>query len=465
MTMRTILLPICMLAALNFGYTQSKKPNVIVIVADDLGYAVTSSYSQAKDWIKTPNIDRIGHEGVRFTNAYVTASVCAPSRAGLMTGRYQQRFGIYANADSQTGTAVPASEKMMAWYFKQEGYKTAAIGKWHMGIKLPGQHPLDRGFDKYFGFNSAQTDYFNSPILFDGRNKVLTHDYLTFEFTKEAIEFIDDEKDNPFFLYLAYNAVHGPNQAPDAYIKKLEHMPKGPARLQAAMTLALDDAIGNLLAKLKEEKIDDNTLVFFISDNGGLPYWWKGSNDPLKGFKRDQWDGGHKVQFMARWPSGISKPSVVEENVSSLDILPTAMQAAGIKMRPAYDLDGTSLLPLCSHGNKQAFADRSLFWAGSHIPQTDEEKEAFAIEGEYHHDNPPPAWAVRKGKWKLIQVLPLGAPKLYDLDIDGSEQNDVSSQHPDLVKKMQGDFVQWFKGMKVPITWKMEYFKRLSAIK
>ncbi|MEO6786102.1 MAG: sulfatase-like hydrolase/transferase, partial [Chthoniobacteraceae bacterium] len=268
-TLALLLLSVAILPAAETG-----RPNIIVILADDLGYATTGVYGADAKRLTTPNIDRLAKEGARFTDAYVTASVCSPSRAGLLTGRYQQRFGYYANVDGQKGPGAPASETMLGRYFKDAGYTTAAIGKWHVGVKLPGQHPLDRGFDKYYGFNSAQTDYFHSPILFDGRTKVTEHKYLTFQFTDEAIRFIEGAKSQPFFLYLAYNAVHGPNQAPDDYIARFAHLPEK-ERLQAAMVAALDDSVGRLLDELKRNGQEQNTLIYFLSDNGGLPNWWK----------------------------------------------------------------------------------------------------------------------------------------------------------------------------------------------
>ncbi len=248
-----------------------------MILADDLGFGVLNSYGGDPKRVATPNIDRLASQGAKFTDGYVTCSVCGPSRAGLMTGRYQQRFGIYANCDNQTkGGAVPADQTMMPRYFKDAGYKTAMIGKWHLGDKLPGQHPLEKGFDEYFGFESAQTDYFESPILFDGRTKVKKHDYLTRAFTDRAIQFIEQSDTSPFFIYLAYNAVHGPNQAPHETIAKFANLPAKEA-IQAAMVAELDAGVGRLLTAVEQSGKDKNTLIFFLSDNGGLPSWWKGS--------------------------------------------------------------------------------------------------------------------------------------------------------------------------------------------
>ena len=435
----------------------AQKPNILIIVADDLGYATTGAFGGDPNRVATPNIDRLANEGARFTDAYVTASVCAPSRSGLLTGRYQQRFGCYANYDNQKGPGVPGSETMMARYFKDAGYATAAIGKWHVGVNEPGQHPFERGFDKYYGFNSAQTDYFNSPILFDGKTKVTKHKYTTFQFTDEAIDFINGAKEKPFFMYLAYNAVHGPNQAPEEYVARFAHLPKG-ERIQAAMVSALDDGIGQVLDAIKRKGQEKNTLVFFLSDNGGLQSWWKGSNDPWRGYKREQWEGGYHVQFIMRWPAKIPAGKERSEMVSSLDILPTSMAAAGIKIPKHAHLDGANILPVFNKAEKQVIHNY-LFWAGSHVPA-----DKRFDELSYHHDDPPATWAVRHGKWKIVQMMEFGAPMLYDLEADPTESNDLAAQYPELVGKLTKEFRIWFKDMAPPIAWDKKYYDQLKAV-
>lgn len=444
----------------------TSRPNILVIVADDLGYATTGVYTNVKAKLATPNIDAIAKDGATFTEGYVTASVCGPSRSGLLTGRYQQRFGIYANCDTQKGPGVPASEKIMGTYFHEAGYRTAAIGKWHVGVKNEGQHPIDRGFDKYYGFNSAQTDYFNSPILFDGKTKVTKHKYLTFQFTDEAVNFIEEGKNNkkPFFMYLAYNAVHGPNQAPVDYVAKYtaKGFPKNIAT-QMAMVDALDEGVGRVLKTLKESGLEENTLVYFLSDNGGLPSWWEGSNAPWRGFKREQWEGGYHVQFLMKWPAKIPKGQVRSEMVYSLDILTTSLAAASIEKPKNIILDGTNLLPIFNSKNKNE-VHKSLFWAGSHVPRSE---GAFKekMDEEYSKDDAPATWAVRSGKWKLVQMFEFGAVQLFDLEKDPTESKNVAAENKELVAKMSKEFGVWFKGMKEPIIWKKEYFNDLQKVK
>ena len=432
-------------------------PNIMVILADDLGYGIVNAYGGDPKRVSTPNIDRLAAGGAMFTEGYVTCSVCAPSRAGLMTGRYQQRFGIYANCDTQTqGGGVPGNGTMMPRYFKDAGYATAMIGKWHLGDKLPGQHPLEKGFDEYFGFNSAQTDYFKSPILFDGRTKVTEQDYLTRAFTDRAIRFIGKSDDTPFYICLAYNAVHGPNQAPEETVARFPGLPPKEA-MQAAMVAELDAGIGRLLDALEQSKKAKDTLIFFLSDNGGLPNWWEGSNGGLRGFKRYQFDGGNKVPFIVRWPAAISPGQVRRQPAISLDILPTALEAAGLTAPSGEMLDGISLLPSL-RANKDLRPERTLFWAGSHY-----EKGGNREPGE--HDNPPPAWAIRRGQWKLVQIVEQGGPMLFNLNEDPSESNDVVTRHPEIAANLQAAFADWFRIGGQPIAWKTEYYQQLKAIR
>ncbi|WP_299555874.1 sulfatase-like hydrolase/transferase [Seonamhaeicola sp.] len=455
---------IIMVQFFTLGISAQDKPNVIIILADDLGYATTGAFTNKSSKVDTPNINRIAEEGAKFTDGYVTASVCGPSRAGLLTGRYQQRFGIYANYDTQRGPGVPASEKVIGTYFKEAGYATAAIGKWHVGVKQKGQHPIDRGFDKYYGFNSAQTDYFNSSILFDGKTKVKKHKYLTFQFTEEAVGFIEKHKQKPFFMYLAYNAVHGPNQAPESYINK--YIKKGiPKRMatQMAMIDALDEGVGKVLDALKANGLEENTLIYFLSDNGGLPSWWKGSNDPWKGFKREQWEGGNHVQFLMKWPKVIPAGQVRNETVFSLDILTTSLAAANIDLPKNIALDGKNILSVFK-SKKTKEIHESIFWAGSHVERSGgAHKNAKKLP--YPKDNAPPAWAVRSGEWKLVQMMEFGASKLYNIRKDPAESTDVYVSNKKVVKKLTQSFANWFKDMSKPVAWDDQYYEQLKSIK
>jgi uncharacterized sulfatase len=375
-----------------------------------------------------------------------------------MTGRYQQRFGIYANCDNQTvGSGVPGDQRMMPAYFKPAGYATAMIGKWHLGDKLPGQHPLEKGFDEYFGFNSSQTDYFSSPILFKGRTKVDQHSYLTREFTDRAISFLQRSGNTPSLIYLAFNAVHGPNQAPKETIARFSSLPQKVA-LQAAMVAELDTGIGRLLDALDQSGKSRDSLIFFLSDNGGLRNWWDGSNGGLRGFKRLQYDGGNKVPFIVRWPAAIPPGQVRRQIASSLDILPTALEAAGLPNSGNEVLDGMSLLPAL-RSEKDPELNRTLYWAGSHY----EGEVSPTTKGG--HDNPPPAWAVRRGPWKLMQILEKGSPMLFNLAEDPFEAKNRIAEHPAVAAELQQAFVDWFQIGAAPIAWKREYYQQLKSLR
>lgn len=450
-----------LIAALLLGALTSsaatQKPNILIILADDLGYGIVNAYGGDPKRVATLHIDRLAAEGAKFTEGYVTCSVCGPSRAALMTGRYQQRFGLYANCDNQIkGGGVPGDQTMMPRYFKNAGYATAMIGKWHLGDKLPGQHPLDKGFDEYFGFNSAQTDYFQSPILFDGRTKVGQHDYLTRAFTDRAIGFIEKSGATPFFIYLAYNAVHGPNQAPKETTARFSGLPQREA-VEAAMVAELDAGIGRILDALDKSGKAKDTLVFFLSDNGGLPYWWDGSNGGLRGFKRFQYDGGNKVPFIVRWPAAVPAGQVRKQPVTSLDILPTALEAAGVTALNKEILDGISLLPALK-AKKDLQPERPLFWAGSHY-------EKDVAKGSVGHDNPPPAWAIRRGIWKLMQIMEQGKPMLFNIAEDPFESKDLSAEQPKIVAELQQAWADWFRIGGDPVAWKPEYYQQLRAVR
>lgn len=453
---RIVLTLFASLVPLICNAAESSKPNILVILADDLGYGIPGAYGGDSQRVATPSIDRLAADGAKFTDGYVTCSVCGPSRAALMTGRYQQRFGIYANCDNQTkGGGVPGDQVMMPRYFRDAGYHTAMIGKWHLGDKLPGQHPLEKGFDEYFGFNSSGTDYFQSPILFDGRKKVEQHDYLTRAFTDRATQVIEQSRQKPFFIYLAYNAVHGPNMAPQETIERFGHLPKNEA-IQAAMVAELDAGVGQVLDSLDATGKTRDTLIFFLSDNGGLGNWWKGSNGVHRGLKRHQFDGGNKVPFIVCWPAGFSSGQIRKQAVISLDILPTALEAAGLSLPTGVTVDGLSLLPSL-RAEKDLQPERPLFWAGSHY-----EKE---VGKGLPHDNPPPAWAIRRGDWKLMQIFEQGSPMLFNVAEDPAESKDLIADQPEVAAELKRAWVDWFRIGGDPIAWNPDYFQQLKSLR
>jgi len=357
------------------------KPNFIIILTDDQGYADVGF--NGSDDIITPNIDRIANEGTKFTNGYVTYAVCGPSRAGLLTGRYQGRFGFGYNPiiDPKDPTAgLPLEEQMISEVLKPVGYTSSIIGKWHMGTHER-FHPNKRAFDHFYGFLSGGHDYFPEDLIYqniteakkaskgagwyntkllENNQRVETDEYLTDELSNAAVKFIEREKDNPFFLYLSYNAPHTPLQASQEYLDRNTHIKDEKRRTYAAMVTAVDDGVGQLLAKLKELGIDENTMVFFLSDNGGSPKN-ASNNAPLRGNKGTYFEGGIHVPFAVRWPGKIPAGVDYQNPVSSLDILATFAGITHAPIAKERPLDGVNLMPFIT-GKDQGLPHEVLFW-------------------------------------------------------------------------------------------------------
>jgi arylsulfatase A-like enzyme len=416
-------------------HAAEQKPNIVVIVADDLGYADVTFQPQHPKEIVTPNLDSLAKAGVICRQGYVTGHVCSPTRAGLMLGRYQQRLGLYTGGEA--GSGVPMSEKLFPQYLKPAGYATGQFGKWHLGPDLTWS-PALRGFDEVFGFlGRGAHDYFklddpNDPI-YRGTEVVKETGYLTDRLGEEAAAFITKHKAQPFFAYLAFNAVHAPLQAPEDEIAKFNTGNKDrDARL--AMGKRMDDAIGRVMTALKDGGVWENTLIFFISDNGG-PLAQSADNTPLRGGKHTDYEGGIRVPFLICWPAQL-KPGEWQSPVTSLDILPTALAAAGVKVaatsvagdsaKAEATLDGINLLPLLK--GETAPASRDLFWCSG------------SDEGW---------WAVRSGDWKLVgEKDKVG---LFDLSKDVSEANDLAKQMPEKVAGLTKLHDAWLAEMAKPV--------------
>ncbi len=356
----------------------TKQPNFIVILTDDQGYADVG-FNGSKD-IRTPNIDRIANEGTKFSNGYVTHAVCGPSRAGLLTGRYQGRFGFGYNPvidPTDTKAGMPLEEQVISEVLKPVGYTSSIIGKWHMGLH-PKFHPNKRGFEHFYGFLNGGHDYLPELLIHKdicslpkgGRPYAtkLNHnydiveidEYLTDELSNEAVSFIERQQDKPFFLYLAYNAPHGPMQATREYLDRNTHIKDKNRRTYAAMITAVDDGVGRVLAKLKALGIDDNTMVFFLSDNGGSRKH-PSSNAPLRGNKDSYFEGGIHVPFAVRWPGKIPAGQDYENPVSSLDILATFAALTNAPIADERPLDGVNLMPFIT-GKDTGLPHEVLFW-------------------------------------------------------------------------------------------------------
>jgi arylsulfatase A-like enzyme len=418
------------------------KPNVIVIVSDDQGYH-DLGVQGCKD-IPTPHIDSIAKNGVRCTNGYVSHPYCSPTRAGLMTGRYQQRFGHEFNPGPPTDKApdvgLPLSETTFADRMRAAGYKTGIVGKWHLGHADDKFHPLNRGFDEFFGFLGGSHSYVRPGAgvagIFRGRDQVDEKEYLTDAFAREGAAFIDRHAKEPFFLYWAFNAVHGPLDAAERYKDRFAGITDPKRKTYATMLTALDDAVGKGLAKLKEHGLEGNTLIFFCSDNGGPTAVNASDNSPLSGVKGTTWEGGVRVPFLVQYPGKLPAGKVYDQPVIALDIQPTALAAAGVAAKPEWKFEGVDLLPYLT-GAKADAPHAALYWR---------------FGGQ---------WAVRAGDWKLAKTAPgrdrneaggaasrrekatVEGAKLFNLKDDVGEKEDLAAKNPEKVKELTALWQKW----------------------
>lgn len=424
---------------------QAKPPNIVVIVADDMGYA-DLGVQGSKD-IPTPNIDALAASGIRFTDAYVSGPYCSPTRAGLMTGRYPERFGHEFNFGVQPGLGLPVDQPTLADRLKAAGYRTGLFGKWHLGADSA-RHPLSRGFEEFFGFLGGAHSYFETAAtaptaIYEGRTPVSVHGYLTDTLAARAVDFIHRQRARPFFLYLAFNAVHTPMHATDGYLARFAQVSDTMRRTYAAMLSAMDDGVGRALAALRAEGLEGNTLIFFFSDNGGptmLGTTINGSNNaPLRGSKRQTWEGGIRVPFIISWKGHLSAGKLDRRPIIQLDVLPTALAAAGAKLPPDWALDGVNLLPYLT-GERAGPPHQALYWRlGDNL-------------------------AVRQGDWKLVKSSegPLRAAdpdssktlvgaQLFNLSEDIGEQHDLAAAHPEKLRELATAWLSWNRQLAPPL--------------
>lgn len=420
------------------GLRAERPPNVLLIVTDDQGFADFGF--QGSERIETPHIDALARAGIRFTNGYVSHPYCSPTRAGLLTGRYQQRFGhetnpAYLPDDHEVG--LPVGEVTLADVLKEAGYVTGAIGKWHLGAGAPFR-PLRRGFDEFFGFLGGGHDYFESAepgapaeeyttALVDDGRRVELRGYLTDELARRAARFVRRHRKRPFFLFLAFNAPHTPYQAPERYRKRFKNLPDGPCRTYAAMISAVDDGVGRVVETLRKLGIYENTLIFFLSDNGGQTRFECADNGPLRGRKGLLYEGGVRVPFFLVWP-GRLEPGTFEPLASSLDVFATSAAAAGARPSAERPLDGVDLLPFLT-GREEGPPREALYWR---------------VGGGVR-------WAVRRGSWKL--VVGKEGTELYHVEADIGETRDLAGERPDMVRELTALYREWNVGM-VPPRWR-----------
>jgi arylsulfatase A-like enzyme len=406
------------------GQVQTK-PNIVIIITDDQGYADISFNPLHPPEVNTPNMDSLAREGIFFSQAYISGNVCSPTRAGLMTGRYQQRSGIYTAGEG--GSGLPLDEKIFPQYLKPAGYVCGAFGKWHLGL-TPEYNPVSRGFDEFYGFmGRGAHDYFDlddpdSPI-YRGLNPISDSGYLTNRLTEEAITFIKNHKEEPFFVYLAYNAVHYPAQAPPEDVAL--YNTGDPLRdTLMAMLKHLDEGVGDVVKTLKNEGLWENTLLFFLTDNGGAAAM-HAINTPLRDFKSSNYEGGIRTPFILSWPAKYQGGHTVHTPVMSLDILPTVMAAAGVEEPLNKPFDGKNIQPILEQAG---ILHDKLYWSEGGESGT---------------------WAVRSGKWKLVVHKDLF--ELFDLENDPSETTDLSEIYPDTVLEMSISYDTWLDEMAEPI--------------
>lgn len=446
--------------------TNSRRPNVLVILADDMGHGDVSLYGNTL--IETKHIDSIGLQGVKFTAGYTSAPLCSPARAGLVTGRYQQRFGFEQQVSSgayperrevrqEDGSlaplqgeaeflrrGIPTTEKLIGEIFKAQGYRTGVIGKWHLG-HAPQFLPQNRGFDHscvFYGNTSIQYTNTHDPEFLSfhvdfhdeardtawtrhGLNALRrngqiidTDRYLLHFFRDEVLGFIDRHSDEPFMLYYAMNAPVPPLQVPRSYFEGLRNrIPNIHKRAYNALVQAQDDVVGAVLDKLRERGIENDTLVVFVSDNG-CSESRPGSNAPFSGGKFTTWEGGIRMPFVMRWPGKIASGQVYGEPVSTLDILPTVAAACDVPVDATQPLDGVNLLPYIA-GAQPGPPHEVLFWK---------------ISG---------CFAARKGRWKLLMEPRLGLDCLFDLETDPQERKDLKAVHPDIFADLKARYAAW----------------------
>lgn len=421
------------LLVLAWPVAAADKPNVIAIVADDLGYAELG-FQGCTD-VPTPHLDALAKSGVRCTSGYVSHPFCSPTRAGFLTGRYQQRFGHENNPKwdpEDRNLGLPLDQVTLADALKQAGYATGAVGKWHLGAH-PAFHPNKRGFDHYFGLLGGGHQYFDHnqfqtnptrakqeyfiPLVRNDK-PVEETEYLTDALGREAAAFIDGSKGKPFFLYLAFNAPHTPLQAPQKYLDRVKGIEDEKRRTYGAMVCGMDDAVGRVMAKLREHKLDENTLVFFFSDNGGPIAVSNCKNTPLRAAKGAVYEGGVRVPFVVSWPAKL-KPATFDAAVSSLDVFPTALAAAGATPNGVTP-DGVDLLPHLRGEAKTSLNERPLFW-----------RTGGGVN-----------YAVRKGPHKLVRLGDKPA-ELYDLAADIAEKKDLAGDRPEVVAALRKELDAW----------------------
>lgn len=411
---------------------EDQRPNFVVIVADDLGYRDLSCYGCLD--FQTPHIDQLAAHGIRCTAGYVSHPYCSPSRAGILSGRYQQTFGHehnppYREDDLEIG--IDAETDLLPDLLRAAGYQTGLIGKWHLGAGPPFR-PTRRGFDEFYGFLGGGHDYFrfvpggknyDSPLWRDGAPTDDPVTYLTDDLTAEAEAFLERHSHHPFCLMVMYNAPHSPDQVTDDYLARVADIPHPGRRRYAGLVQGVDEGVGRIVARLASLHLTERTLVIFLSDNGGRRD--VSDNRPLRGNKGWLHEGGIRVPFLFSWPGTLPRGTVVDQPISALDLLPTALAAAGV---PAPEkCDGVDLSPLF-RGDSHTPPHETMFWR---------------VAGGA-------GFAVRAGDWKLVHDIGMDHPALYRLSSDPGEDLDLSQEYPERAAELSGRYRTWAATLESP---------------
>ena len=441
---RFLLLSVLSLLVISCKSSLENAPNIIIIISDDQGYADVGFHGSKE--IFTPNIDRIASNGVVFTQGYVSYAVCSPSRAGLITGKYQNRFGYTRNillAPKDSLMGLPLSEQTLPDVLNNVAYKTKAIGKWHLGAH-ESLVPERRGFDEFFGFLIGGHRYFPEDLtlndlsearrqmdgyitrIYDNGKRIDTKKYLTEELSDNAVKFIEDNSSDPFFLYLSYNAPHTPLQATAMDLERNNHIEVEKRRTYAAMVSSMDDGIGLILDKLEEKKITDNTIVIFFSDNGGVEWYNFSDNGILRGIKGDFYEGGIRVPFTMQWPSKIKPGTIYDKPIIALDVFATVASAASAEKYIRNDIDGVDILPYIT-GEKSGLPHKYLYWQN---PDKDID-------------------VVRDERYKYIRIEE--EEYIFDLKNDISEEKNIINSSKPIYDRLKSQFKEWEKEMIDPV--------------
>ncbi|HIF9257691.1 TPA: sulfatase family protein [Photobacterium damselae] len=505
-----------------YAAKQAEQPNVLLVIMDDLGTGqldfaldsldktelakrpVPARYQGDLDKMidaahrAMPNVAKLAQNGVKMTNAFVAHPVCGPSRAGIFTGRYPTSFGTYSNDDALQG--VPLDIKLLPALFQENGYRTANIGKWHNAkiaskdkvaedartrdyhdIQIPvigkGFGPEERGFDYSYSFYASGAALWNSPAIYQNGKNIPAPGYLTHNLTNEALKFIEDSGDKPFFINLAYSVPHIPLEqaSPAKYMDRFNTGNVEADKYFAAINAA-DEGLGQIMALLKQKGELDNTLIFFLSDNGAVHESPMPMNGMDRGFKGQMYNGGVRVPFVVAWPNHIPAGGKSDTLISALDILPTALKAAGISIPQNMKVDGQDIMPVLA-GKAEQSPHKYIYWAGPGAKHYSEENDPFwygywkwiTYESDTIPSNPnleklsKGSWAIRDQDWALYFYDDgSNKVKLFNDKLDPSESKDLAQKYPEKVVEMKNAFYDWIKDKPKPVAWGQDRYHVLT---